>query len=99
MEAAPTAELEPIREGEAVQTDEADMGMTYEELGVYGRLRKISKLGPVSMFCRLLVLWKDRCPHLPLPLVTLQIPLDMRHLDMRHSRICLTIEMPRQARP
>ncbi len=60
VEAAPTAELEPIREGQAVQTDEVDMGMTYEELGVYGRLRKISKLGPVSMFCRLLVLWHDR---------------------------------------
>lgn len=45
-----------------MQTDEADMGMTYEELGVYGRLRKISKLGPVSMFCRLLVLWRDRYP-------------------------------------
>ena len=28
--AAPTAELEPIREGTAPQTDEEDMGMTYE---------------------------------------------------------------------
>lgn len=35
----PTAELEPLRE-DYVQSDEADMGMTYEELSVYGRLRK-----------------------------------------------------------
>ena len=28
--AAPTAELEPIRPGVAAQTDEQDMGMTYE---------------------------------------------------------------------
>lgn len=36
------------------------MGMTYEELGIYGRLRKISRCGPVSMFRRLLVDWHDR---------------------------------------
>ena len=28
--APPTAELEPLREGTAPQTDEQDMGMTYE---------------------------------------------------------------------
>jgi NH3-dependent NAD+ synthetase len=32
------------------QTDEVDMGMTYEELGLFGRLRKIKMMGPVSMF-------------------------------------------------
>jgi hypothetical protein len=26
------------------------MGMTYEELSVYGRLRKIFRCGPVSMY-------------------------------------------------
>lgn len=59
-EAKPTAELEPIREGVAAQTDEQDMGMTYEELSIYGRLRKLSRCGPVSMFSQLLVLWKGR---------------------------------------
>ena len=58
--APPSAELEPIREGVAAQTDEQDMGMTYEELGIYGRLRKLSRCGPVSMFRHLLVLWQDR---------------------------------------
>jgi len=28
--APPSAELEPIREGEEAQTDEQDMGMTYD---------------------------------------------------------------------
>lgn len=29
------------------------MGMTYEELSVYGRLRKQEKLGPYGMFTKL----------------------------------------------
>lgn len=33
------------------------MGMTYEELSVYGRLRKVEKLGPFGMFSRLVHLW------------------------------------------
>ena len=36
-----------------------DMGMTYKELSVYGRLRKQKKCGPYSMFCKLLHLWRD----------------------------------------
>ena len=45
LDAVPTAELEPITES-YVQSDEVDMGMTYDELSVFGRLRKVSKLGP-----------------------------------------------------
>eukprot|EP00959_Pyramimonas_sp_CCMP1952_P142451 2982262-Pyramimonas_sp.AAC.1 len=37
--APPTAELEPITENHR-QTDEEDMGMSYDELTVFGRLRK-----------------------------------------------------------
>jgi NAD+ synthase (glutamine-hydrolysing) len=37
--------------------DETDMGMTYEQLSVFGRLRKIHRCGPVSMFAKLLVDW------------------------------------------
>jgi NAD+ synthase (glutamine-hydrolysing) len=40
-----------------VQSDEADMGVTYAELGTFGYLRKVSKLGPWSMYERLLHLW------------------------------------------
>ncbi|KAA8540783.1 hypothetical protein F0562_024298 [Nyssa sinensis] len=54
--APPTAELEPIRSNYN-QLDEVDMGMTYEELSVYGRLRKIFRCGPVSMFKNLCYKW------------------------------------------
>uniref|UniRef100_A0A4W2BYU2 Glutamine-dependent NAD(+) synthetase n=1 Tax=Bos indicus x Bos taurus TaxID=30522 RepID=A0A4W2BYU2_BOBOX len=60
--AAPaTAELEPLAHGRVSQTDEEDMGMTYAELSVYGRLRKVAKTGPYSMFCKLLDMWRDTC--------------------------------------
>ena len=57
--APPTAELEPREDG-YVQTDEQDMGMSYEELGIFGRLRKIGRCGPLSMFHALLPKWGDR---------------------------------------
>lgn len=59
LAAPPTAELEPLKDGQVSQTDEADMGMTYSELSVIGRLRKISKCGPFSMFCKLIHMWRD----------------------------------------
>ncbi len=60
VEAPPTAELEPITET-YTQEDEADMGMTYDELSRFGRLRKIDRCGPVSMFEKLVHEWN----HLP----------------------------------
>ncbi|KAI9828429.1 MAG: glutamine-dependent NAD(+) synthetase [Thelocarpon impressellum] len=59
LTATPTAELEPITQSYA-QSDEADMGMTYDELSVFGRLRKAEKLGVWSTFLKLLHLWGDR---------------------------------------
>ncbi|KAI7346756.1 hypothetical protein D0862_02955 [Hortaea werneckii] len=56
LDAVPTAELEPITDTH-VQSDEADMGFTYDELSVLGRLRKAYKLGTVGMFERLVVDW------------------------------------------
>ena len=56
LDAPPTAELEPITD-EYVQTDEVDMGMSYSELSIFGTLRKVQKLGPFSMFKRLLNDW------------------------------------------
>ncbi|KAI0955406.1 glutamine-dependent NAD(+) synthetase [Taiwanofungus camphoratus] len=56
LEATPTAELEPVTEN-YVQADEADMGMTYDELSVFGRLRKVEKCGPYSMFTKLVHEW------------------------------------------
>ena len=58
--APPTAELEPLDSaGNIAQTDEADMGMTYDELSIFGRLRKIHMCGPVAMYKSLLSTWKD----------------------------------------
>lgn len=61
VEAPPTAELEPLHDGALTQTDEQDMGMTYKELSMFGRLRKQQNCGPYSMFCKLLYQWNDNC--------------------------------------
>ena len=42
VEAPPTAELEPITES-YIQSDEVDMGMSYVELEVFGKLRKLHR--------------------------------------------------------
>lgn len=59
IDAPPTAELEPITDTYS-QSDEADMGMSYAELSVYGNLRKRDHLGPYGMWSKLLHLWGDR---------------------------------------
>lgn len=71
LTAVPTAELEPITD-QYIQADEvqlcslcllkfdalkADMGMTYDELSAFGRLRKVEKCGPFSMFTKLVNEW------------------------------------------
>ncbi|KAJ8031870.1 Glutamine-dependent NAD(+) synthetase [Holothuria leucospilota] len=60
LEAPPTAELEPLTDGKISQTDEDDMGMTYDELSIYGRMRKIAHCGPFSMFTKLVHDWSDK---------------------------------------
>eukprot|EP00968_Pinguiococcus_pyrenoidosus_P008063 scaffold565_cov379-Pinguiococcus_pyrenoidosus.AAC.19 len=65
VSAPPTAELRPMEKsenGEHSQTDEADMGMTYDELGVFGVLRKIHRCGPVSMMKALVRQWHHLSP-------------------------------------
>jgi NAD+ synthase (glutamine-hydrolysing) len=64
-DAKPSAELRPIENDskeDYTQTDEEDMGMSYAELGVFGKLRKISRCGPVSMFQKLLAMWNHLRP-------------------------------------
>lgn len=58
LDAPPTGELEP-RRSSRVESDEKDMGMTYEEIFVMAKLRKVERMGPVAMFERLLVDWRD----------------------------------------
>ncbi|KAK0837754.1 glutamine-dependent NAD(+) synthetase [Friedmanniomyces endolithicus] len=59
LDATPTAELEPITH-DYVQSDEADMGFTYGELSILGRLRKTFKLGTVGLFQHLVAEWSER---------------------------------------
>jgi NAD+ synthase (glutamine-hydrolysing) len=61
ISAPPTAELEPLHDGQLAQTDEQDMGMTYSELSEFGRLRKQAACGPYSMFCKLIASWRNEC--------------------------------------
>eukprot|EP00439_Symbiodinium_sp_Y106_P084667 s82_g26.t1 len=62
--AVPTAELRPdkIEGGKKVeeQSDEKDMGMSYDELGDLGHLRKVEKCGPLSTFLKLRQLWSHK---------------------------------------
>lgn len=55
LQQQPTAELRPPDRDPGTgivkcQTDEADIGLTYDELGLFGRLRQTARCGPVSMF-------------------------------------------------
>jgi len=98
--APPTAELRPMDgkegggegegeggEGEHSQVDEEDMGMSYKELGLYGRLRKIERCGPVSMFLKLLPAW----PHLSAREIGEKVKLFFKFYAMnRHKMTTLT---------
>jgi len=62
--AVPTAELRPdkVEDGKKVeeQSDEKDMGMSYDELGDLGYLRKVEHCGPLSTFLKLRNKWADK---------------------------------------
>ncbi|THH00580.1 hypothetical protein EW026_g1977 [Hermanssonia centrifuga] len=78
LDAVPTAELEPTTET-YVQADEADMGMTYDELSVFGRLRKVDKCGPYSMFTKLVHQWGSF-------LSPIQVAEKVKHFFFEHAR-------------
>jgi NAD+ synthase (glutamine-hydrolysing) len=54
VNAKPAAELLPLSAGIQDDENEAEMGMTYDELQTFGRLRKEEKLGPWGVYSRLL---------------------------------------------
>ena len=61
--AVPTAELRPLEDkNKPSQCDEEEMGLTYDELSMFGKLRKEHKLGPLFCFRYLRKLWKSRDP-------------------------------------
>merc|ERR1712051_901430 len=63
-EAKPSAELRPSDPNStySTQDDEEEMGLTYAELDEFGRLRKIDRCGPLSMFERLVIKWHHMTP-------------------------------------
>lgn len=71
-----------------VQNDEEDMGMTYEELGVFGRLRKIYRCGPVAMFEKLTYSWG---PHMEVADIAEKVKKFFRYYSInRHKLTTLT---------
>nr|CAD2173011.1 unnamed protein product [Meloidogyne enterolobii] len=60
IDSVPTAELRPLKNGQIVQTDEEDIGLTYNELSEFGKLRKPENLGPVGIFKNLLNFWNEK---------------------------------------
>ena len=63
-EAKPSAELRPFdpKSSYSTQDDEQEMGLTYAELDEFGKLRKIERCGPISMFERLVIKWDHMEP-------------------------------------
>jgi NAD+ synthase (glutamine-hydrolysing) len=57
LTATSRAELEPERFN---QHDFKDMGMTHDELWMFGKLRKDHRLGPLSMFQKVLLHWRGQ---------------------------------------
>ncbi|KAJ7770877.1 hypothetical protein DFH07DRAFT_1003111, partial [Mycena maculata] len=84
LNAVPTAELEPIIET-YVQADEANMRKTYNELSVFGRLRKIEKCGPYSTFTKLVQEWGSFLS--PLQIVEKVKLFFFKHAHDRHKML------------
>ncbi|KAH7151785.1 carbon-nitrogen hydrolase [Dactylonectria estremocensis] len=78
LTAVPTAELEPITET-YVQSDEADMGMTYPELTIMGRHRRVNRLGPFGMFQRLVHDWSEDRKAVPGDEAPFYTPAEVAH--------------------
>lgn len=86
LEQPPTAELEPITDSHK-QTDEEDMGCTYDELSWFGRLRKNENLGPVFMYRRLVDAW----PHMTPRAIAAKVKFLFRNYSVnRHKMTTIT---------
>lgn len=63
------------------------MGLTFDELETFGKLRKVHRLGPFGMFRRLLSVWN----HLSPTVIAAQVKKFFRYYAMnRHKVITLT---------
>ena len=75
----------------------SDVVLVLQELSIYGKLRKVSNCGPVSMFRSLLVTWKGKYP----PHVISKRVKDFFRLDAATSetkrKFALLFRVPRRA--
>jgi len=65
-EAKPSAELRPLGKDAKPQLDEEEMGLSYAELDLFAGLRKIERMGPLTMYSYLLLHWshdRDMTPY------------------------------------
>ena len=71
------------------------MGITYEELSVFGRLRKIEKCGPYSTFTKLVREWGSFLSPIQVVPIFLRdgIPLNPLHRSLRKSNTS-SLSMP-----
>jgi NAD+ synthase (glutamine-hydrolysing) len=67
------------------QLDEEEMGMTYAELGMFGSLRKQLRCGPVSMFRKLCVTWKNE---LTVQQVAEKVKRFFRYYSINRHKMC-----------
>jgi len=68
------------------------MGMTYDELSVFGRLRKVEKCGPYSMFTKLVHEWGSYLSPTQVGRfidMTTNWTLDKTYTDRRQGKIIL----------
>jgi NAD+ synthase (glutamine-hydrolysing) len=96
--APPTAELRPNNatsdddnndltpnQQEHSQLDEDEMGMSYDELGHFGKLRKLSRCGPVSMYRKLCILWN----HLSSSIVAEKVKRFFTYYAINRHKMCI----------
>lgn len=79
-DAVPTAELTPIPAGavESAQSDEVDIGLTFDQISTMSRLRKIGRCGPLSMFKALCDSWSS--------MTKAEIAVDVKKFFTRYSQ-------------
>ncbi|KAK0413084.1 hypothetical protein QR680_006589 [Steinernema hermaphroditum] len=83
-----SAELCPLKDGKIAQDDEEELGLTYEELSVFGRLRRPDSKGPFAMFLVLVPLWHPKMSHEEI--ANKVITFYERYIDNRHKTTVLT---------
>jgi len=79
-EASSSSELQPRKQN---QTPEEEMGFTFDELHLFGRLRMNRRCAPVSMFHRLREVWHN----VPLPVIAEKVKRFFRYYSFNRHKV------------